>query len=81
MLSSVLSIWCFENEYWLEIDRNCVRQSESEVVIFLVTLLQNMLSIKVFELEVIRVGEYIVGKKYESIKCPHNQMYFYVYYN
>ena len=30
-----------------------------------------MLSIKVFELAVIRVG---------SVKCQHNRMYFYLYY-
>ena len=40
-----------------------------------------MLSIKVFELAVIGIGEFIVGKKHGSIKCPHNQMYFYLYYN
>ena len=39
-----------------------------------------MLSIKVFELAVIRVGEFIVGKKAWEYKCPHNQMYFYLYF-
>ena len=37
-----------------------------------------MLSIKVFELAVICIGEFIVGK-HGSIKCLHNQMYFYQY--
>ena len=44
-----------------------------------------MLSIKVFELAVICVGEFIVGKyevyKHGSMKCPHNRIYFYLYFD
>ena len=39
-----------------------------------------MLSIKVFELAVICVGEFIVGKKaWEYKVAPHNLMSFYLY--
>ena len=37
-----------------------------------------MLSIKIFELGVFSVGEFIVGKNaWKYIKCPYNQMYFF----
>ena len=44
LFTSVLSIWCSENGFLLEISRKCIRSSEMEVaifpkIIFLVTLL------------------------------------------